>query len=542
MPIPGSLLSRLSQVLARLYSDQPSARTRAVSAGLDITRIAFDPVALNTWTDVLRQAEEEGRTSLLLDQVATLYPNYLPLDTARQAYADWVAAGRPPIPVPSRPPRIFISHATAGTPDAPALPVLVDFLTEQGFTVWAEPAGTPTLTPWSRRLLGELGTCDGAVVLLNQAVLDDPTSWVYDDLRLLRWRSWLEADVGFALVVLCLNAPCAAALQGEPWDLLEISTAAPLQHASDDALRAQLAAALQPLARVRRRDWRLADLLTALEQRLRATQITPTRLQQAAQDLAPQMGLEADALSVEGIDWVDWWGRALLCGGPSLLRSLADNLNVQLIPEAKMGLRELVAPTWVDLRAAGLIPRLGTHPQVTRRAFYVNGSLVNNRPATDPRFIAEMYLRRACWRAAGALCWPLAVVPPRASSRDEALARVRTQLENIFGIDAMTAADGWFDEDVTGTNPWEEIRRCVAEGLQAHKPTILLLPGPKINDTTLQNELREKCGDVTFFFVFVDPEIARIARVPPLQPAITGDADKRAYDDWRALGGELRPV
>lgn len=534
MPIPGDLLNQLATALAQPYSDHISARTRATTAGLRVQYIPYAPQPFDYWVAILQAAEEQGVMPRLLAQAAAEYPVEPDLHTARAAYNQWVAAGRPQPPLAVPPPRVFVSHATAGTADAPLLAAIIEALAGRGVVVWADADNAQPAEPWSSKLLRELGACDGAVVLLSTRVLDDPGNWVHDELRLLRWRSWLEADAGFRLVVLCLDAACQLRLHGEPWDLLEVGDA-PLLHGMSAAERqALLDPHLQAFAGLRRRDWRIDDLQAALTQVLRTLPATPARLQQAAQDLAQAARLNLPVPQTEGVDWLAWWSRALLGGGPGLLRALVDNLGVLVSRDARIDLRELVAPSWVDLRAAGLIPRLSLHPNVQARAFYVNGTARE----VAPRFIAEMYLRRACWRAGGARCWPVAVVPPRATT-PEALREVRQQLEAAFGI--SVAADDWFepppaaDEDAA----WDAVRARVEANTQAHQPTILLLPGSKLADRALLDELRGRLGPVAFFFLSAQPEVAGSLGVAPLQPAISAGADRQAYDDWRALGGAL---
>ncbi|QLQ05938.1 MAG: hypothetical protein HZY76_07645 [Anaerolineae bacterium] len=181
-------------------------------------------------------------------------------------------------------------------------------------------------------------------------MLDDPGNWVHDELRLLRWRSWLEADAGFRLV-LCLDAACQLRLHGEPWDLLEVGDA-PLLHGMSAAERqALLDPHLQAFAGLRRRDWRIDDLQAALTQVLRTLPATPARLQQAAH-LAQAARLNLPVPQTEGVDWLAWWSRALL-GAARACCALVDNLGVLVSRDARIDLRELVAPSWVDLRAAG---------------------------------------------------------------------------------------------------------------------------------------------------------------------------------------------
>jgi len=106
MPIRADILTPLADVLAELYPDQASARALALSAGLKLGQIPFDAKAYNTWVFLLNEAEAQGRTQALLDRAAAQYASYEPLVTAGQAYADWVAAGRPmaePVYAPRKP-------------------------------------------------------------------------------------------------------------------------------------------------------------------------------------------------------------------------------------------------------------------------------------------------------------------------------------------------------------------------------------------------------------------------------------------------------
>ncbi len=53
MPIRSDILTQLASTLAELYPDQASARAMARSAGLNLTQVAFDPKASNTWDSIL---------------------------------------------------------------------------------------------------------------------------------------------------------------------------------------------------------------------------------------------------------------------------------------------------------------------------------------------------------------------------------------------------------------------------------------------------------------------------------------------------------
>lgn len=89
------LLAQLASVLSEVYPDTASATRIARDAGLAVTQIAFDAKVINTWTAILIEADLQGRTQVLLDHARNEYSTNDRLKVARQAYDNWVAAGRP---------------------------------------------------------------------------------------------------------------------------------------------------------------------------------------------------------------------------------------------------------------------------------------------------------------------------------------------------------------------------------------------------------------------------------------------------------------
>jgi Trypsin-like peptidase domain/Effector-associated domain 1 len=82
-------LTRLRNILARLYPAERDARRVVVDAGLDPTRIAFDGTAINTWFSILEEAAKHaGKIDAL---VATALLDYPDDETLRRA-----AEGTPP--------------------------------------------------------------------------------------------------------------------------------------------------------------------------------------------------------------------------------------------------------------------------------------------------------------------------------------------------------------------------------------------------------------------------------------------------------------
>lgn len=116
MPIPSDILTRLADALAEVYPDQITARTMAVTAGLDAAHIPFGPTTFTTWVAILQQAEREGCTEDLVQRALAQYASYAPLVQAGGDFTAWVAAGRPDSDLPTG---VDQNPTSAGQPASP---------------------------------------------------------------------------------------------------------------------------------------------------------------------------------------------------------------------------------------------------------------------------------------------------------------------------------------------------------------------------------------------------------------------------------------
>lgn len=155
MAIPGRILSPLADVLAELYSDQASIRAIALTADLTLGQIPVDLKPSNTWVFLLNEAEAQGCTQPLLDRARQQYPEEKRLYTARQAYDDWVAAGRPvhlrpqplPTPRPSPPPPTRRIPAWVWAAAVGAVVVVLVVLNVLNGPSWLRDTSMPTVAP-----------------------------------------------------------------------------------------------------------------------------------------------------------------------------------------------------------------------------------------------------------------------------------------------------------------------------------------------------------------------------------------------------------
>lgn len=70
---------KLAEVLAELYSDDESARRIARTAGVDLTRVAFNAKAANTWSSLLNEADSQGKLAEVVRLAMQEYPSHQPL-------------------------------------------------------------------------------------------------------------------------------------------------------------------------------------------------------------------------------------------------------------------------------------------------------------------------------------------------------------------------------------------------------------------------------------------------------------------------------
>lgn len=81
----------LRDALASLYTRDADARRVARDAGLDETHIAFDPAAINTWSALVTEAQNQGRIENVLAVALREYPNNARLRDAVEAYRESMA-------------------------------------------------------------------------------------------------------------------------------------------------------------------------------------------------------------------------------------------------------------------------------------------------------------------------------------------------------------------------------------------------------------------------------------------------------------------
>jgi hypothetical protein len=450
-----------------------------------------------------------------------------------------------------RPRTVYLSRAIQREDDEwPALSAVRRALEDGGFdVVESAPAQAAAPALWSQRLLAGLGTCDAAVLLLNQRALADAGGETQIEARILCWRHWLEPD--FRLIPLCLDANCQPTLQQAPWKLLCQAGAAELAWSTADDLDEQLRTHLRPLQDLAQQTrWRLSDLQQRVVQHFQEMELDDV-LQQTAQGLQAEYSLPLlhEAAAV-------WWAQAVLSRGPVELLRLYSSLGNLTSPRVKQAFRGLlgpVGPAWVDIAAAAQIVHLAAHADQEPGSFYLKG--------IEPfDWVAYSYVARACGLAYDTFmenpCL-LVAAPAAAATDSERIGQIRTTLRqrlegteptlwaeawSLAGGGALDDAAAWFFEPAqpaAGDDQRidEAIRHCVESRASKQRPVLLVLSGATAGRQQLLAEVRQRFGPVIFFYMGKDPAPALGNHGASLTADLPIETAGRAYQEWKKLSG-----
>ena len=115
-------LNHLQSVLADLYPLREDILRVVRQAGLPPERIELSGKAINTWHEVLVQAQLQERVEALIAVARAEYPNNRALARACQAYVPFEKPPAEPVVIPDGTPglrRVFVSYATEADGESP---------------------------------------------------------------------------------------------------------------------------------------------------------------------------------------------------------------------------------------------------------------------------------------------------------------------------------------------------------------------------------------------------------------------------------------
>jgi hypothetical protein len=474
-------------------------------------------------------------------------------------------------PQQPRPRTAYLAHAIQDADaEAVALGAAREWLEEAGFEV-IESAGRPTTAePWSQRLLEGLGTCDAAVLLLNERALTEADNWVQVEARILRWRHWL--DKGFRLIPLCLGGGCLARLQQAPWTLLCEAGVPDLVWTTPDELESKLRELLEQLHRdeEKQADWRLSGLEQRVVGHFKKMELDFKQmgmddvLEGKAQKLQAEFGLP--------VSWGDgarWWARAALSKGPVVLSRLSkalDNLVTDAVKEAVKELLGPVQPAWVDIAAAAQLVHLAAHADQIPGSFYLRGTGEHGSVSAPLDWIAKCYAARACGMGYDVFQITdepslMVVAPVVRGNFTERLSQIGEALRaKLESAEQDLWAKASRDAGVTRPDPWvqdwddadgepvkaeagntrridDAVKRCVEMRAANRKPVLLALGGVMPAHQPLLDLIQQRFGPVGFFLFGRDLAPPATGQGPNLAADLPIEKADQAYAIQKRLAG-----
>ena len=284
---------------------------------------------------------------------------------------------------------VFVSHSSkdADLTDALCAHLLApDDQGEQVCDVLVDKTHLLAGTEWPKQLHEFMAKCHAAVILLTEnAVTSD---WVLKEATILAWRASIDQD--FRVFLIQFPGVTADMLEGLRFKPLLLDS---IQRVKLNEQSTGGGPDLEFAAR------QIRDLIAGR----RVNDTAFDRLVGGLADLFAKVGDHtllhvAEKMRLEPSAWkpdrerrgqcVEEIAGHIICenlGHYAGIHELIDDLSATTPLETLKQILTLVAPSWVDVGAAGRLPLLASMPQ---RAAVINGSSVGE-------FTAEMYVRRA---------------------------------------------------------------------------------------------------------------------------------------------------
>lgn len=364
-----------------------------------------------------------------------------------------------------------------------------------GFATWIDRDRLDPGDNWNGEIHMALNTCAGAVVLLDQVVLDD-SDWVLAEATILAHRYATSGD--FRLIPVLLGGARPTALQSGNWAPLRLSEIQPVRENLSRVLE-DLTGRAEDIAQqvagsfVGLTPATLDPLLAWWMNEIAATLATTAqhRLDAAARALRMDR-----AAWIAGGRRVDWLAFALLDGErrriPAAVAELAPLVNEQADPIGAQ-LEGKVTPLWVRLEMTSGVVR-GMRGDIADRRMLISTS--------DPDLASDI-IHRAVY------CSHKLRLARCTGESGESLDRLAENCERAIRSKLSSF-------DLIGTEPAEEIKAALAD---ADPPPVALIHAEGLDEedmTSLVDRLGGRYPGVVL--VFCTPQ-SRTIRTPP--PGLT---------------------
>jgi hypothetical protein len=407
-------------------------------------------------------------------------------------------------------PRIFISHSAHEKESAKFLTLLAKALRQAGFDVLVDRERLKPGAIWKDELYTWMGLSHAAIVLLSESAVRPDSVWVPRETSILMWR--LRLDPNFHVIPIRLESVDPKLLASGGFRDLGISNLQLVQGKPNGAMIDVITKGL------------VAHELGARDTPLEAiANQVAFHLREVPKPILVEAG---DMLDVDLGPWDPQHSSAKRLALQLLQIPLRDTVRVielvagYLDDAAADRILDLVAPSWVDLCAAALIPKCANNEPHSRSIALNARSL----------FSAQMYVRRACCRPSKT-SWPICKYSGVYGEQilDDIVREVEECLLRVFGlhleVDTRTA------KQVLATL----LRTRKKEG----KPVFIVLEYSPAVARVLPN-LQQSLPEITFLILtgdnFPDDEVLDKTGTVLLKPELKEGQEAAAQDDyWYAV-------
>ena len=412
-------------------------------------------------------------------------------------------------------PRIFISHSAKEPQSARFLTLLSNALARTGFDVLVDRERLKPGAAWKDELYTWMGLCHVGIILFSESAVRPDSIWVPREASILMWRRRL--DPNFHIIpVRFVNVNPADLASGAFRDL----DIAQLQFVQNTSHAAMIKSVTTDLAarKLALKDTPLESIANQVAFHLR--EVPSSILTDAAEKLDVDLGAwnpqhsSAKALALRLL-------QVPLLNAVDVIEFLAGYLN----DTAPDRILDLVAPSWVDLCAASLIP------QCARSEPYSRAIAIN----ADTLFSAQMYVRRACCQPSKT-SWPVYKYSGVYGEMilDDIIREVEECLIRAFGLDL----------ELDTRNAKDVLRKLLKTRKQQGKPVFIVLEYSVAVARTLST-LQQSLPEVTFLILtgetFPDDDVFSQSRTVLLKPELKEGQEIAAQDDYRYAVSVLSP-
>jgi hypothetical protein len=404
---------------------------------------------------------------------------------------------------------IFISHSAKEPETADFLELLSSKLKEESFDVLVDRKCLNFGEDWKYEICNWIGSCNCALILLSKNAIEN-SKWVVREVNILLWRRTL--DPNFILIPIYFGVTPEDVKNNELFDGLDLGKYHGLIDGKTEDLIKVLKEKLgQELELTTPLD-KIADLI---EERLKCLS------RNTIEKILNELHVEISPLLLNrnpGFALAMKMLNLRLRESARILNKLRDYLE----PRDLGLIFQLLAPSWVDLRAANCISKCVSHEEHNeerKKVIVLNASTF---------FSAEMYVRRASNRLPN--IWP--IYRPLCVHGTDPVTEIVTEIETLLIEDLLPRR---FDDDMNLDYKRKLLKSTLINRNKEENPVFIALKYSK-TIAKLLPKLQENLPFVTFFLLtgenFPEENEFEGLRFEFLKPPLESKAENQAYDEY----------